>query len=105
MLITKRIGSGSDLRFAQQRLRSAPLGASYRPPEIGDVFIILDDRNARRIAQQLGLKVIGTVEMLLHAKQKGVIANVKPLLAALAQADFPIAEPLVQNTLRLAGEL
>lgn len=73
--------------------------------ELGDVFIILDDKNARRIAQQIGLKVIGTVGMLLRAKNKGVIAEVKPLLIALAQAEFRIAEPIVQNALRLAGEL
>ena len=35
--------------------------------ELGDVFVILDDRNARRIAEQLSLKVIGTVGMLLRA--------------------------------------
>jgi uncharacterized protein len=73
--------------------------------ELGDVFIILDDRNARRIAQQLNLKVIGTVGMLLRAKQKGVIVEIKPLLTALEQADFRISESLVQNALLLAGEL
>jgi uncharacterized protein len=73
--------------------------------ELGDVFIILDDRNARRIAQQLNLEVIGTVGMLLRAKQKGVIIEIKPLLTALEQADFRISESLVQNALLLAGEL
>ncbi|MBX9254310.1 DUF3368 domain-containing protein [Desmonostoc muscorum CCALA 125] len=73
--------------------------------ELEDIFIILDDRNARRIAQQLSLKVIGTVGMLLRAKQKNVIAEIKPLLTALEAADFRIAEPLVHNALRLAGEL
>ncbi|MEH2181185.1 DUF3368 domain-containing protein [Nostoc sp.] len=73
--------------------------------EIEDVFIILDDRNARRIAQQIGLKVIGIVGMLLRAKQNSVIAEIKPLLTALEAADFRIAEPLVQNALRLPGEL
>ncbi len=73
--------------------------------ELGDVLIILDDRNARRIAQQLNLKVIGTVGMLLPAKQKGVIAEIKPLLNALSQADFRISASLIGNALRLAGEL
>lgn len=73
--------------------------------ELGDVLIILDDRNAQRIAQQLNLKVIGTVGMLLRAKQKGVIAEIKPLLTALSQADFRISASLVGNALRLAGEL
>ena len=34
----------------------------------------------------------------------GVIASVKPLLQALDEADFRIADALRQNALRLAGE-
>lgn len=73
--------------------------------ELGDVFLILDDRKARQLALQLNLKVIGTVGMLLRAKGKGIITEIKPLLAALNQADFRISEPLIQNALRIAGEL
>lgn len=73
--------------------------------ESEDIFVILDDRNARRIAEQLSLKVIGTVGMLLRAKQKGVITEIKPLLTALNQADFRISEAIVQKALRIAGEL
>jgi len=53
--------------------------------ELGDVFLILDDRKARQLALQLNLKVIGTVGMLLRAKGKGIITEIKPLLAALNQ--------------------
>jgi len=68
-----------------------------------DVFLILDDR--KRVSfLQLNLKVIGTVGMLLRAKGKGIITEIKPLLAALNQADFRISEPLI-HALRIAGEL
>lgn len=73
--------------------------------ELGDVFIILDDRKARQLALQLNLKVIGTVGMLLRAKHFGIIPQIKPLLTALNQANFRISEPLIQNALRIAGEL
>jgi predicted nucleic acid-binding protein len=72
--------------------------------ELGDVLLILDDKKARRVAQQLGLKVIGTVGMLLRGKRQGVIAEVKPFLSALVQADFRISEGIIQEALRLAGE-
>jgi uncharacterized protein len=72
--------------------------------ESGDVFIILGDLAARRVAIQLGLKVIGTVGMLLRAKQQGVISEIKPLLIALNQADFRISEAIVRRALQLAGE-
>jgi uncharacterized protein len=48
--------------------------------ELGDVFVILDDKKARNIAQQMGLKVIGTIGMLLRAKKQGVISELTPLL-------------------------
>ncbi len=73
--------------------------------ELGDVFVILDDRKARQLAIQVNLKVIGTVGMLLRAKYFGIIPQIKPLLTALNQANFRISEPLIQNALRIAGEL
>ncbi len=72
--------------------------------ELGDVLLILDDKKARRVAQQLGLKVIGTVGMLLRGKRQGVIAEIKPLISALRRADFRISEGIVREALRLSGE-
>ena len=73
--------------------------------ELEDVYLILDDRKARQLALQLNLKVIGTVGMLLRAKRFGIILEIKPLLTALNQANFRISETLIQNALRIAGEL
>lgn len=73
--------------------------------ELGDVFVILDDRKARLLALQLSLKVIGTVGMLLRAKRFGVIAEIKPLLTALNQVDFRISQALIQKAVQIAGEL
>lgn len=73
--------------------------------ESGDVFIILDDLNARRVAIQLGLKVIGTVGMLLRAKQQGILSEIKPLLMSLNQADFRVSESIIQKALQIADEL
>ena len=72
--------------------------------ELEDVLLILDDKKARRVAQQMGMKVIGTVGMLLRAKRQGVIAEVKPLLLKLTEADFRISQGIVQEALRLSGE-
>jgi predicted nucleic acid-binding protein len=72
--------------------------------ELEDVLLILDDKKARRVAQQMGMKVIGTVGMLLRAKRQGVIAEVKPLLLKLTEADFRISQGIIQEALRLSGE-
>lgn len=73
--------------------------------ELGDVLLILDDKKARRVAQQLNLKVIGTVGMLLRGKRQGVISEIKPLIMALLEADFRISEGIVREALQLSGEI
>jgi predicted nucleic acid-binding protein len=72
--------------------------------ELGDVFVILDDLSARRIAHQLDLKVVGTVGLFLRAKQQGVISEIKPILDALTTANFRISDALIRKALQLAGE-
>jgi len=72
--------------------------------ELDDVFVVLDDKKARRIARQMGLRVIGTLGILLLAKRKGVVTELKPLLNALQQVGFYMTDELYQETLRLAGE-
>jgi predicted nucleic acid-binding protein len=66
--------------------------------------IILDDRQARTVARQLGLWVIGTVGCALKAKQAGVVAVVKPLLEKLEQQGFYLSPALKAEALRLARE-
>lgn len=72
--------------------------------ELGDVIVILDDLSARRIAQQLQLKIMGTVGLLLRAKQQGIISEVKPILEALTAANFRISDAIIRKAIQLAGE-
>jgi predicted nucleic acid-binding protein len=67
-------------------------------------FILLDDRVARRAAQRLDLNVIGTVGILLLAKDKGFVQAVRPSLDALLQAGIYLDASLYQLALKLAGE-
>lgn len=42
--------------------------------------IIMDDRLGRRIAKLRGFNVIGTLRILVAAKEKGLITEIKPLI-------------------------
>lgn len=46
-------------------------------------LILLDERIGRRAAQRLGLAVVGTLGVLIAAKDQGLLAAVKPVLDAL----------------------
>ncbi len=66
--------------------------------------VILDDRQARSVAKQLNLQVIGTIGCLLKAKQAGIIAAVRPLIEKLEAHGFYLGAALKAEALRLAGE-
>ena len=66
--------------------------------------IILDDRQARSVGGNMGLRVIGTVGILLLAKQRGILPTVKPVLQNLDDTGFYISAALKEEALRLAEE-
>jgi uncharacterized protein len=66
--------------------------------------VLLDDRQARSVAKQMGLNIIGTVGALILAKQESLIPAPKPLLDRLETNNFYISQGLKAEALRLAGE-
>jgi len=67
--------------------------------------ILLDEKDARRIAKQLGLKVLGTVGILIWGKRVGKINNLRQVLDILQnQAMFRISHTLYQQALKSVGE-
>jgi predicted nucleic acid-binding protein len=66
--------------------------------------VILDDQRPRTVAARLGVRIIGTIGVLVRAKQKGVISTLAPLLEDLEAAGFHVSAALGQEALRLAGE-
>ena len=67
--------------------------------------ILIDERIGRRIATAHSLKVIGTMGILLRAKQLSKINAVAPILIALREAGIFVAPALEQEVLRRADEL
>lgn len=67
-------------------------------------LVLLDDKAARRLATVLHLPLMGTLGLLLKAKEAGLILSVRPKLDALQKLPFHIAPRLLQRVLREAGE-
>ena len=66
--------------------------------------VILDDRQARAVAKNLGITIIGTVGILVRAKQSGIIPLLKPILDDLETSGFYISNALREEGLRIVGE-
>lgn len=64
----------------------------------------LDDLQARRLAEGLGLEVAGTPGILLRAKRSNLLPTVRSLIDALVAQGFRLDAELYQDILVLAGE-
>ncbi|MCX7855016.1 MAG: DUF3368 domain-containing protein [Anaerolineae bacterium] len=64
----------------------------------------LDDARARSLAEELGLRAVGTIGVLLLARRSGQIPAVRPLLDAVRACGFHMDAELYHTALRLAGE-
>jgi predicted nucleic acid-binding protein len=64
----------------------------------------LDDRQARQLAETLGIQVVGLLGILLRAKQADLIASIRSPLDAIVDQGFRLARDLYQDVLILANE-
>jgi predicted nucleic acid-binding protein len=68
--------------------------------------ILLDEKNARRIAKRMNLPVLGTVGILIWAKQNGLVSNLKEQLDALQSVGkFRLGNLIYEESLKKVGEL
>lgn len=74
--------------------------------EVGAAWVILDedDKGPRKCARELGLSVIGTLGVLLRAKQEGHLSNMYEKLEELKANGFWIDAALARSVLLAAGE-
>ena len=67
-------------------------------------LVIIDDNAAKRTAQYLGLKVTGTLGVLIKAKRKGIIDSFKDAIDKIQDNGFYIDEKLRKMAIEQAGE-
>jgi uncharacterized protein len=67
--------------------------------------VLIDERDGRRMARQLGLRLTGVLGVLLRGKTMGRLRSVKPDIEALrTKAHFFISTDLEKAVLSKAGE-
>lgn len=71
---------------------------------LGADVLFVDDRRARKIAQANGIRVIGSVGVLLFAKEQGCLEAIKPLIEQLRASRLSLAEDLLAKALQMAQE-
>jgi hypothetical protein len=72
--------------------------------ELGALGVVLDDLRARQLATTLGVRVVGTLGVLLQAKERGLLPAIRPDFEALAGVRFHFSAKVADTILARAGE-
>jgi uncharacterized protein len=92
------------VQLLREELDSGESEAITLARELAVDGLVIDERAARRKAQAVGLRVIGTLGVLLLAKSRGHLAELKPWLDQLRRENFRLSEALYAQALQDAGE-
>lgn len=72
--------------------------------ELNADFLLIDDKKARNIAENFGIKCIGTIGLLSVAKDKGLIASLRPMFIQLLENKRFYSIELLNTILIQKGE-
>jgi uncharacterized protein len=70
----------------------------------GESLLIVDDAAARACARRLKLSFVGTLGVLLRAKQRGLILEVVPQAQKLQSSGYFLSDALIEAVAERSGE-
>lgn len=79
-------------------------GAIALAQSIAGSIVLLDDSQARRVAERFNVPRIGTVGILRRAKKAGLLKAIKPYILHLQANSIYISDKLAEAVLRDVGE-
>ncbi len=92
----QEINSQNSLQLLQQTLDKGEAEAIALAIALQADWTLLDERDGRKVAKSLGLKVTGVLGILLRAKHKGELSSLPEVINALVTtAGFRIAPELL----------
>ena len=104
-VVERRLNGPVDPHIPATPLGAGEIEAISLSVEINARRVILDDRAARRLAQSRGVPIIGTLGVLLAAKRRGILPDIRSHLDALIYDGFHIGPALYERILSDAREL
>ena len=99
-----RIDSGPSPEISSIQLGPGEAEALALAGSLSDVCILLDDFQAREQAVERGIPARGTLALLVMAKEKGLIQEVRPLIERLEKMGFRLSDAVREAVLALARE-
>jgi len=102
---TERVKNDAARRMYKAKLHDGEVEVMMLAQEHGaDHLVIIDDNAARKTAEYLGLRLTGTVGVLIRAKQLGLVNSVTPTIHKMEESEIYLSDRLKERVRRLAGE-
>lgn len=98
------ISDSLEKKMYRSRLHEGEVEVMILAREKNADLVIIDDYAARKTAEYLGLKLTGTVGVLIKAKQSGIIDNIMPVIQTMEQNGIYYSEQLKMQIRILAGD-
>ena len=104
-IAVKRVAPDPDLSQQLALLDIGEIEAIMLAKQQQADWLLIDEKKGRRRAEELGLKIIGLLGILVKAKQDGFIKQVKPEIDKLINtAEFRMSQTLIDLVLRTVSE-
>jgi len=94
----------NDIIISAPNLGAGELEAMALYKKLNADYLLVDDKKARQIALYNNIKVIGSIGVLILAKQKKLISSIKPSLNILFNSSIHISQELYNHALKITGE-
>ncbi len=96
-IITKKVKDKLSKHILEIDLDKGEASAIALGLENKDVLILIDERKGRKKATDLGLKIMGTLGVIINAKERGILKSVIEELEKLIEVDFRMSKNLIEN--------
>ncbi|KIM11775.1 MAG: hypothetical protein KU38_06300 [Sulfurovum sp. FS08-3] len=93
-----------ELDISKMGLGQGELEAIRLYKDMNADFLLIDDKRAKSFAQLNGVNVIGSLGVLILAKEKNFISSIKDDLEKLQNSNLFISKHLLETILREFGE-
>ena len=67
-------------------------------------MVLIDELRGRTVAAQCGLQVVGTLGLLLLARERSLVGALRPLVESLQSSGYFLSRPLIDRVLGSEGE-
>ena len=101
----KKVKAPADVELLLPSLDKGEAEVIILSKELGAGLVVIDELTARKVAIMMGLPIIGIVGLLLYAKKKALIKEVKPLFDEMIRQGIRYKDSFYRTVLKSINEL